>query len=79
MTNTCGNCKFWSQEEITVDVAGFEDYGDCSNPKVVDDTDFAGISEGGCDYPNSFGKNFGCIHFTAKEEVPTFNLWVKRD
>ena len=79
MTSTCGNCKFWTKENVATEVAGFEDYGECENPLVIADSNFSGISEGQCDYPNLFGKNFGCIHFTAKAEVAKFNLWVKHD
>lgn len=75
VTPTCGNCKFWSQEEITTEVVGFEGYGECGNPKVNNDVDFSGISEGQCDYPNLFGRDFGCIHFRGKEGIP-FTTWL---
>lgn len=78
MTPTCGNCKFWSMDGLDPEM--FRDYGGCTSQKVqasLGDPKSIGIVAD-CDYPLLFGRDFGCIHFTAKDAVP-FTTWIKHD
>lgn len=82
MTPTCGNCKFWKQNQ-DCDYSEEREYGECVNDKVFGTSMsivfVADIIHHSFEYKVPFfGKDFGCIHFTPKTEQPAVTLWAKR-
>ena len=56
----------WRNTEQVSQIVTHTGVGDCDNPKLISTDPDGAMLDSGHDGDISFGKDFGCIHFTPK-------------